>query len=136
MGADLYIKNMERVNQTKRGFEVSNAAVSDGYFRDLSENLGQDFSWWQTADRSELFVRDPENGLLMTVEGAKQWLDELKPHLAALKRKQKLYYRQYKEEKRREIPAEEVKEYRNWADLLLKFLELAIKLESPIIWSV
>lgn len=68
MGADLYIKNMDREPQYT-GFEVSERAVDLGYFRDcynsyglfavMSEVFHKRFSWWLLVDnRKELFDKN------------------------------------------------------------------------------
>jgi hypothetical protein len=77
----------------------------------------------------------------MTVKGAEQWLAELKPIINAFVKLPNLHYSVYNVtthgyDKGKDIEDSEVKEYRKWAKGLIKFLELAIKLKSPIIWSV
>jgi hypothetical protein len=150
MGADLYIKNLPRDKQMC-GFDVSDKARANGYFRDcyndgglfavMNSNVGSDLSWWQTADRKDLFVKDEECGQLMTVEGAKLWLCELIPTVDKFTKLDTLYYSNYNlekhsHEKGKRITKSEAKVYHKWAKGLMAFLELAIKLDSQIIWSV
>jgi len=145
MGADLYIEKLDDT-RTYGGFEVSLEAVNDGYFRDcyngiglfsvISANLGITLSWWQTRDRKGFFNK---NGC-MTVAGAKKWLAELEPIAVKFKKLSKLYRSEYNMKKKcseKDIknPLDK-KEYHEWMDLLLNFLKIAIKLKSPIIWSV
>ena len=144
MGADLYIKNMDRESQYT-GFEVSKKAVNAGYFRDpynslglfnfLSSNTSQTFSWWafvQDKKYKSWFNNEGE----MTVSGAKKFRQRL------LKAKEELLERDYFErydwsDKKSEAMVDtDVNEYMAWLELLLDFLKLAIKERSPIIFSV
>jgi hypothetical protein len=146
MGADLYIDNLPRENQI-RGFEVSKDAVEAGYFRDCYNGGGlfavinassghSDLSWWQTVKRKDLF--DAETGK-MTVEGTKKWLAELKPIIAEFKALPVLYLHDYDMVKHCSIRGDKVKhkkEYYDWVDLFVGFLEKAIELKSTITFSV
>ena len=99
MGADLYIAKLDET-RTHGGFEVSQEAVNDGYFRDcynryglfavVSDNLfantNKCLSWWETRDREELFDK---NGR-MTITGAKKWLVELEDIFKQFKALQKI----------------------------------------------
>ena len=159
MGADLYIKNMDRKSQYT-GFEVSERAVDVGYFRDcyneaglfalLSANVPDaDLSWWITHGRKELFNKDGN----MSVKGAKQFLSEIEPHVESLKAKhkagKKFFYRvlnweksrlkkssEYVYDKKYFKTKDEAESLINHAKLLVQFLKLAIKIKSPIIWNV
>ena len=164
MGADLYIKNLDRQKQYT-GFEVSERAVDVGYFRDcynsyglfaiMSENLGELYSWWQTyRERKELFRKN--NDSQMTVSGAKKWLAELEPAIERFKKVKKMRAKIYDFEanqkrqketgkmgglddiiyKRVALKNEEQKDMIEHGELLIRFLKLEIKLRSPIIWSV
>lgn len=150
MGADLYIKNLPRDKQYC-GFDVSDEARANGYFRDcyndgglfavISTNTSHDLSWWQTADRKGMFVENEEDGQCMTVDGAKKWLKELTPIVSEFEKLGTLYYSEYNlekhcHEKGKRITKSEVKEYHKWARGLINFVELAIQLDSQIIWSV
>ena len=140
MGADLYIKNMEREPQYT-GFGVSERDVDLGYFRDvynrcglfsvMSQCLGKSFSWWHTRDRIDLF--DDEGD--MTVVGAKIWLSELKPYIEKFQQLNIMIIRTYDGESVR-LSEGEMAFQKQHALLLKRFLELAIKKKSPIIWSV
>ena len=148
MGADLYI--MKLPDETRRGgFEVSDEAVKSGYFRDcynsyglfgiMTHTLGESISWWQTADRKELFTEDEEHGLVMTPNGVKIWLKEVKELVSKFKKCKELKRGEYLGDKKwEEIPLKknEYQEYFDWADKLVMFLEIASKLDSGIIWSV
>lgn len=144
MGADLYIVKLDGT-RTHGGFEVSEDAVNDGYFRDcynsaglfavLSANTDKSFSWWHTASRKELFAKNGN----MSVKGAKQLLSEIEPAVAELKSKKVLYYSEYDAETRKAGKGKkikDIKEYHKWADLLVNFLKLAIEKKSEIVWSV
>ena len=159
MGADLYVKKMDRENQY-RGFEVSQDAVDSGYFRDcynsyglfqvMSATLGESLSWWQIANEEHLFRQDDEDGAVMTVEGIKLWKEKMFPLLKQFKNRKVLYRSEYiggienfstnwanpKCHKKIKIQPEKVKEYHDWANLLINFIELAEKNNSEIIWSV
>jgi hypothetical protein len=140
MGADLYIRNMEREPQYT-GFEVSERAVDLGYFRDaynrcglfsvMSQCLGKSFSWWYERERREFF--DDEGN--MTVDGAKAWLKELTPHIEKFQQLNIMVIRTYNGKNIR-LSEEEMAFQKQHASLLVRFLELAIRKESPIIWSV
>jgi hypothetical protein len=145
MGADLYIQKLDET-RTHGGFEVSKEAVDDGYFRDcynssglfsmISANTGKELSWWITAGRKELFTKDGRN---MTVKGSKQFLAEIEPIIAEFKALPKLYSSEYNMGKRRSEKGKkikDIKQYHEWADLLVNFLKLAIEKKSQIIWSV
>ena len=142
MGADLYITKMPRKPQYT-GFEVSKKAVDVGYFRDcynsyglfaiMSDNLGKTFSWWETAGRKELFNKSGN----MTIEGVKQLLEELEPIVKRFKKLPKLFANVYQgDDEYKKKPIKNIKEYHDWADLLIRFLKTAIKKESTIIFSV
>lgn len=119
MGADLYIKTMDRKSQY-RGYEVSKEAVAKGYFRDcyndkglfvhLTENTDQNLSWWALADNKKWFDKKGDlnelgqRALLSKVEGARKQLTD--------------------------------SEYIDWTDLLITFLNKALELKSPVIFSV
>lgn len=159
MGADLYIKTMEREKQY-RGFEVSKEAVDVGYFRDcynpnglmnfLRSNVEGEFSWWKWANekRGEWLRDDPDEGLIMTVKGAIEFRAEMLKARNKINAKEELRMRRDVFEKRAgdttkqfyenydPMTEKEVKEYKDWLDLLIKFLSLAIDQESEIIWCV
>jgi len=150
MGADLYIKNMDREKQYT-GFEVSKSAVNKGYFRDcynsyglfgfLRNNLNKEFSWWQFKDNKKWF---DENGD-MEIKGAIEFKDMILEAKEKLKKK-KYYclkipnYDKWSSKKHvyntKKLTKKETKEYLEWLDLLIEFLALAIKQKSKIIWSV
>jgi len=142
MGADLTILKTD-ASERRGGFELSNRAVESGYFRDcyngyglfavLSKNLGRSFSWWEMTDKykDKWFVRDEENGTTLTTKGEKALLRKIKKARIELEAKPKIFYGY--DEKNKKAGK---KEYLDWCDLLIKFLELAIKLDSPIGWSV
>ncbi len=155
MGADLYIKDMDRDGQL-RGFEVSKDAVNAGYFRDpyndwglfnfLRSNTKARLSWWRFAANKEWF--DSKGN--MSIKGAREFREifvGLRDEIAKKdkfglevvdfdathklpKDKRRLIYKTEK------LSAKEIKEYKDWLDLLIRFLDLAIRLKSKIIWSV
>lgn len=141
MGADLYIKDMDR-EQQYRGFEVSKEARAAGYFRDayngsglfavMGATLGVELSWWQTADRPGLF---DVNGN-MTVDGAIHWRAELAPLVERFCATTELKHRPFDLSESPDVPAEKVPFYHEWARGLIEFLDLAIERKSSIIWSV
>jgi hypothetical protein len=159
MGADLYIKNLDRESQYL-GFEVSDKAVDAGYFRDcyndsglfnfLRSNTRLMFSWWQFSDRKSWFTVTKDGDREMNIKGAKEFKKKI--DLAKniiLRRKQEgvqlrlqvlntEYYRDKSKPKylTKKLSAKEEKEYMDWLNLLLRFLETAIKMRSRIIWSV
>jgi len=162
MGADLYIKNMDREAQY-RGFEVSPDAVKAGYFRDCYNSFGllgvvaatncypesvdynakPYFSWWATyRTYQDWFRKDENDGLIMTVEGVKQWKKKILPELKQFLKANKIYHSECNIEDDRfvynlkELPVTDIEEYRNWAQLLIDFIDLAIKKDSEIIWAV
>ena len=153
MGCDLYIKDLPREAQYT-GFEVSQESVNVGYFRDcynssglfswLTDNTGMEFSWWQLTEekKDDWFRDDEEEGMLLTVRGAKEFLNLL--NIAeSIMVKQHSYFKKnleikngkpfYKEEKQTD---EEAMKYYEWFGLLLQFLNTAIKRKSEVIWSV
>ena len=151
MGADLYIKDMDRKSQYT-GFEVSERAVNLGYFRDCYNRWGlfalmsatlnrEDISWWLTTDKKEFFRVDDEDGLIMTVEGVKKWGEEITPLLNQFIESSKVYSSNYnyKTGKRRRVKVrkvEDIEDIKSHAKLLLNFINLAIQEKSEIIWSV
>jgi hypothetical protein len=136
MGADLYIEKMDRDSQC-RGFEVSAKAREAGYFRDcynggglfavMSANLGEKFSWWKLS--GELPLKDG----LLPVDEVRKLLKRLKPHV---KRFCKLKKMKYGYDDSKGIAPDDIKHYREWANGLIEFLELAVKKKSGIIFSV
>ena len=149
MGADLYIKNMEREPQYT-GFEVSQRAVDVGYFRDcynewglfsiMSATLNQTISWWQTSDIKSWFRKDKEDGLIMTVEGAKKWWAQLEPLLKEFIDSPKIYRNEYvspgKSKRLLIRKKEDIECMKEHAHLLQRFIKFAIEQKSEIIWSV
>lgn len=157
MGADLYIKDMDRESQY-RGFEVSQDAVDVGYFRDcynsgglfaiMGATLGETISWWQFSKEQDMFREDEEEGLLMTVKGVKIWKEKMIPLLKQFMNRKVLYRKEYvgknfphdwhnpKSHKKIRLEEKEVEEYHDWAKMLLNFIELAETHNSEIIWSV
>ncbi len=153
MGADLYIKDLDREEQYT-GFEVSERAVDLGYFRDCYNSYGlfagisatlkkDDISWWLTADREELFREDEEEGLVMTVEGVKQFYDEMKKLVDKYLKRKTLYIQDYVYDRKggysteyRKCNKKDTENFKEHARLFLRFLELAIKKNSEIVWSV
>ena len=119
MGADLYIKKMDREEQY-HGFEVSEHAVSTGYFRDCYNEGGLFYhlklSWWGLADTYY------KNGT-MSLKKIPQFKE-----LIIQARKDSNWENNMK--------TDELVEYHNWYKLLLKFLDLAIEKKSSIICSV
>ncbi len=141
MGADLYIKNMERQKQYL-GFEVSDKAINLGYFRDcynngglfavMSQTLNKTISWWKMSDEIGL----NKNGVLPFTK-VKKWKETMFPLLEEFKKHTDLYYKDYKTDSNKKIEDQkQIKEYHNWADKLMKFIDLAIEKKSGIIWSV
>ena len=137
MGADLYIKKMNRKNQY-RGFEVSQEAVDVGYFRDcynsgglfavLSANLDNEYSWWKlSADKKEIWF--DKNGDLNEY-GQIELLGMIEKAKSELQKKKEIFYGCGENGKA------DKKEYLGWCDLLINFLKLAIKKGSPVIWSI
>jgi len=137
MGADLYIVKMDREKQYL-GFEVSDKAVEAGYFRDcynsgglfavMSLTLNQTVSWWKMADEVGL-----KKGVL-PFEKVIEWKAKMFPLLEEFKKKEELYYKDYNSMTNKRI--KEFKEYHDWADKLMRFIDLAIEKKSGIIWSV
>jgi hypothetical protein len=102
-----------------RGFEVSKDAVKSGYFRDcynphgLFWNLG--LSWWTTYDKYKL---KESEGVMSTNQ------------IPAFKNEVVKAWENAREEVRND------KEYIDWYDLLMKFLDLAMSVKSGVIFSV
>ena len=124
MGADLYIKDMERESQIC-GFEVSVDAVDNGYFRDCYNDSGLfaqlGLSWWETMDMEEFKTNENWE---MNVEQLK----EFKKYV------NNAYLKWLEESKDKD--EEYVCEYATWCGLLLRFLDKAISINSPVIFSV
>lgn len=154
MGADLYVKDLPREPQCT-GFEVSKKAVDIGYFRDcyndsglfpfINANTTHSLSWWRLRDRKEWFEKkgDEEE---MTVKGAKEFLGIIKDAKRQIEGRTSLREQTYNSVKsktlgieaydNRKLTKKEITWYKTWLDLLIKFLELAIKENSNILWSV
>jgi len=149
MGADLYVKDLDRSNQI-RGFEVSEDAVDVDYFRDcynsyglfsvMSATLDMTISWWQTADKKEWFRDDEEEGQVMTVEGVKQWRAYMKPLLQKFLDSPKIYFNEYSDIRNTKQvlvrKKQHIESFKDHAQLLIRFLDFAAGIESEIIWSV
>lgn len=151
MGADLYIKNMEREAQYT-GYEVSERAVNIGYFRDcynpgglfafLTANLSETYSWWTFRKQFDKYFTDDDGDgdKDMNVEGCKEFLKIIMNAKSKIEKKDKLYLEEWSiddpEDKSVPLTEQQVKEYKEWLDLLIKFLNLAIEVKSPVIWSV
>lgn len=147
MGADLYITKLDRESQYT-GFEVSRRAMQLGYFRDcyndyglfnfIRSNTTHNLSWWQLARNKNWF----NNKGNMTTAGAKEFLGIIQNAQDQLKNKEvyKLEVTDYENgesiEKIEELKPDEVERFRDWLQLLIDFLQLAIKKKSTIIWSV
>ena len=141
MGADLYIKDMNRESQY-RGFEVSKEAVEVGYFRDcyndggLFSNLG--LSWWELAGKFKLDDNEREMTLAQIPEFRAiltEAISNFKPPTG-----DKLMSCFDKDDLPK-TEAEATIRYREyfidcWANLLLRLLEIAEEKKSNIMWSV
>jgi hypothetical protein len=140
MGADLYIEKMDREKQYL-GFEVSDKAVNAGYFRDcynsgglfavMSKTLNQTVSWWKMADEVGL----NKKGILPFTK-IQKWKEKMLLLIEEFKKQDTLYYDDYVAKTKKKINKKEIKEYYNWADRLMKFINIAIEKKSGIIWSV
>ena len=144
MGADLYLLDRE---VPILGFEVSDKAVEAGYFSDcynswglfaiMSKTLDETISWWQTSSREELFRRDQDGRLVMTIKGVNQWFGEMFPKVKKFIEAKTLYrndgYGSEKTVKVKNVDAQQMKEH---AQLFLKFITLARDSQSEIHWSV
>ncbi|MFA6971805.1 MAG: hypothetical protein WC208_10440 [Gallionella sp.] len=157
MGADLYIKDMDRDSQCT-GFEVSERAVKVGYFRDCYNDYGlfnfirsnvpsmkDEFSWWQMSSRYKKTWFDKDGD--MTVEGAKAFR-KLVMRARRIIESKKLYQllvydhdapkTSITDIKMKAIPLnkKDTEGFLSHLNLLVKFLNLAIEKNSPIEWSV
>lgn len=140
MGADLYVEKLDRSKQYL-GFEVSKKAVEAGYFRDcynsgglfafLTTNLNNTFSWWQFQNK-KWFDKEGD----MTVTGAKKFLKLMIKAKKDINLKDEFYLKNWEDNNLIKTNQNEVEYYKDWLDLLISFLELAINLKSKIIWSV
>ena len=168
MGADLYIRDMDKTKQIT-GFEVSWKAVKSGYFRDcyndwglfnfFRSNTGKEYSWWQFQKNKEWFAKlkdaDGDEEDMMTPKGAELFLKIIDDARHIIEKKKKLIMlivnfeetellrkagkiKDVAEWVRTEkvLTKKEAKEYKDWMYMLIMFLQLAIELQSPIIWSV
>lgn len=160
MGADLYIRNMDREAQYT-GFEVSDRARANGYFRDcyngrglfavMNSTLGLkgrengELSWWWTADRKDLMKDDPVEGKVMTLKGVRKFKKELAPIVKKFVTAEKMTYSEFTGKKDKDgnyiyvskkIHATHMADYREWAKGLIIYLNLAIRKNSGIIFSV
>jgi hypothetical protein len=146
MGADLYIKNMPRDAQYT-GFEVSKRAVEVGYFRDcynptglfnfVGSNTRYKPSWWQFHREQKWFDKFGD----MTVAGARKFLALARCWKVELSKRHEFWLDSWDQEgknvgKQYAVTGGQIIEYFNWLDLLIAFLELAIKCKSKIEWSV
>lgn len=148
MGADLYIHTMPRKAQYL-GFEVSRDAVKVGYFRDcynswglfsiMSGTLGENFSWWNTLERTELFGEIGKDKV-MTPEGVKIFWEGIEPKIREFIKRKTYYRSEYvsrnKYKKIKITKNDDIKAIREHAELFARFHVLAVELGSPVIWSV
>jgi hypothetical protein len=113
MGADLYIRSK---NPKIWGFERSEQAVDDGYFRDPYNDWSvlwkYGLSWW--TDITPMLNKEGE----LSVANTKKFLKMLDDKVF--------------EEKIASESENDKKDYREGATLLKKFLNDAIKLKAPI----
>lgn len=152
MGADLYIKDLPR-EQQYRGFEVSKEAVEVGYFRDcyndgglfnyLRSNTGKDYSWWTMLNNKSWFDRQKN----MTVAGAKKFLTQMLEAKEIIAKRAVCELKVIDFDSPKKVPNEipyktlyltpkQRKDFDEWLDLLIRFLNLAIARKSKIIYSV
>ena len=147
MGADLYIKNMDK---QYTGFEISDRAVNLGYFRDCYNDYGlfnflrsnisnKDYSWWEIIEKKKLFDSNHD----MSVKGAKVFLKSMTDAKDIINRippenlKLKIFDSSIKGKPvYKLLSIKDGKEFKAWLGLLIEFLKLAIRLKSPIIFSV
>jgi hypothetical protein len=145
MGADLYIENMDREKQIT-GFEVSDRAVNLGYFRDcynngglfsvMSQTLNKTVSWGQMSREVGLNKKR-----VLPLTKLKKWKEKMSPLLEEFKKQDTLYCEDWSPKniaahKKVKMDSKQIKEYRDWADKLMRFIDLAIEKKSGIIWSV
>jgi len=159
MGADLTIIGRD----SRHGaFEVSDRAVKNGYFRDAYNSYGlfgvltatiphKTYSWWQFSTEGEgkgFFDKDGNlkpNGakiLLARMRDAKLYLE----NVPRLKREEMVWDDEAKKYKRDkagnfvyetlELSPQDDKFTRHHLDLLIQFLDDAVKTNSSIEWSV
>jgi len=142
MGADLYIKNLDRQKQYT-GFRTD---VEVGYFRDcynsyglfnfLRSNLTEEYSWWAFNKKRGWFNRDRE----LTVKGAEKLLKLMESAKERLIGRGtyflKIWNPDTDHDDTKKLSRDETIEYMTWLDQLIEFLHKAIELRSPVIWSV
>jgi hypothetical protein len=142
MGADL---TLIKAKNPAGGFEVSKKAVESGYFRDaynsyglfavLSATLGKTYSWWQfdsEATEKGYFTKDRD----LNQKGITELLKRVKEAKKAIAKYEHLSFEDYESEQLQNLSSENDKFTREHLDLLIEFLENALKLNSNINWSV
>ena len=155
MGADLYINSLPDKGRAG-GFEVSEAAVRSGYFRDsyggwglfsiMGATLGETISWWHISDRKEWFNKEADwekdGGQNMTPEGCQEFWAWFQPKLIDFIGRKKYYRHEYGKnvsDGPTKIPITKYKDIegiKEHADLFMKFYRYAVELGSPVGWSV
>jgi hypothetical protein len=155
MGADLYISSLPDEDR-KGGFEVSEAAVRSGYFRDsyggwglfsiMTATLGETISWWHISDRVEWFNKkadwEKDGGQIMTPQGCQEFWAWFQPKLSAFISLEKYYRNVYEGQvsdgatKTAITEQKDIEGIRFHADLFMKFYRYANELGSPVGWSV
>lgn len=144
MGADLYIT---KIHKDYFAFDCTLASVKKGYFRDCYNEGGlfaflrnntdlKGLSWWALREVKDWFNSKGN----MTIEGAKNFLSIIK------QARDQIYYKNEYIVEHLNFPnmdkaitilsQEDVIEYKEWLECLIAFLELAIKKNSTIRWSV
>ena len=138
MGADLHIKRIRNSGKVPI-WTVSKEAVRSGYFRDnynsaglfaiLNTNTSQDFSWWEMSRKTLWFNAKGD----LNLKGQEALLKMVKKAKHELEKLDKVYCRPVLGQVPEEV---DKREYLEWCDMLIEFLEISIDQKSAIDWSV
>ena len=144
MWADLRIIHKDFNSELAWPFEVSKQAVEKWwYFRDcynsgwlfsfLTHNLWKSFSWWEiTRENKEWFNKDWD----LLHKWAKEFQKTLKQAKEDLEKKKTYTLYDHYSKKESSLNRKKKKEYFQWLENLILFLELAIERQANISWWV
>ncbi len=140
MSADLII--------TKLNPEINNVLswenVIKGYFIDvynytgifavLSANLNKEYSWVETYHRSELFQKSVQP--LMHITGIKKFLQEIETAKNQFFSLKEPVIEDWRTDVKQIITDDEFETYKEYLNMLILFLDIAIRIKSEIYFDV
>lgn len=140
MSADLIIPKLDPEINSVLSWE----GVLKGYFIDvynhtgifavLSTNLNKEYSWVETYHRSELFQKSGEP--LMHISGIKKFLKEISTAKNQFFSLEGPVIEDWRTDIKQKMTDDEFETYKEYLNMLILFLDIAIRINSEIYFDV